>query len=94
MGKPADAEPKRVNQTWFAGMHSNVGGGYPDDAMSHVPLLWIVDNAQRARVRLNQAVADEYRQTASAYGRMYDSRAWLNSYYRYAPRKVRATETR
>jgi uncharacterized protein (DUF2235 family) len=86
--EPADAEPKRVNQTWFAGMHSNVGGGYPDDAMSHVPLLWIVDNAQRAGLRLNQAVVNEYRQTASAYGRMYDSRAWLSSYYRYAPRKV------
>ena len=41
-------------QAWFAGMHSTVGGGYPDDAISHVPLLSIVDNAQRAGLRLSQ----------------------------------------
>jgi uncharacterized protein (DUF2235 family) len=86
--EPAEATPKRVNQVWFAGMHSNVGGGYPDDGMSHVPLLWILGNAQRAGLRLNQAAVDEYRLAASPYGRMYDSRSWLSSYYRYAPRKV------
>ena len=29
----------RIKQVWFAGMHSNVGGGYADDALSLAPSL-------------------------------------------------------
>lgn len=86
--EPADAQTKRVNQVWFAGMHSNVGGGYPDDALSHVSLLWMLDNARGAGLELKPAVVDEYRLAATPYGRMYDSRSGLSSYYRYEPRKV------
>jgi len=88
--EPPHATPKMVSQVWFAGMHSNVGGGYPDDAMSHVPLLWMLDNARAAGLRLKVAALDEYRLIATPYGRMYDSRSGLSSYYRYAPRKVQS----
>ena len=37
---------QRIVQVWFAGMHSNVGGGYPDDAVAYVPLLWMLKEAQ------------------------------------------------
>ena len=30
---------ERVTQIWFAGMHSNVGGGYPDDSLARAALL-------------------------------------------------------
>lgn len=36
---------ERITQVWFAGMHSNVGGSYPDDGMSLVPFSWIMDQA-------------------------------------------------
>src|SRR5262249_51958389 len=39
-----DKQPEkagRLTQVWFAGVHSNVGGGYPDDQLSLVPLEWI-----------------------------------------------------
>ena len=33
-------EDERLTQVWFAGVHANVGGGYPDDSLSlGVPLL-------------------------------------------------------
>jgi len=86
--EPAGVTPKRVNQVWFAGMHSNVGGGYPDDALSHVPLVWMLDIADDAKLRLKDEAMDQYRLAASPYGRMYDSRSGLSAYYRYAPRKV------
>jgi uncharacterized protein (DUF2235 family) len=35
----------RVEQRWFAGVHSNVGGGYPDRGLSHLALRWIVEKA-------------------------------------------------
>ena len=34
-----------VRQVWFAGVHSDVGGGYRDSALSEVPLRWIADRA-------------------------------------------------
>jgi len=34
-------DEERISQVWFAGVHSNVGGGYPDDSLSYVPLQWM-----------------------------------------------------
>jgi uncharacterized protein (DUF2235 family)/membrane protease YdiL (CAAX protease family) len=37
----------RTKQTWFAGVHSDVGGGYPESesALSKYPLLWMIAQA-------------------------------------------------
>lgn len=35
-----------VEQVWFAGAHSNVGGGYPDPVLSDQAFLWMVDKAR------------------------------------------------
>lgn len=37
---------KNVKQMWFAGVHSNVGGGYPDIGLSDISLKWIVKKAK------------------------------------------------
>jgi uncharacterized protein (DUF2235 family) len=37
-----------LEQVWFAGVHSDVGGGYPDPSLAEVPLLWLVDRAAKA----------------------------------------------
>jgi uncharacterized protein (DUF2235 family) len=89
-----DPRKKRIHQKWFAGVHSNVGGGYPDDALAHVPLLWVLGHAVDAGLQLKQGTMDQYGFAASPYGRMYDSRSGLSSYYRYAPRKVEAYSAR
>jgi uncharacterized protein (DUF2235 family) len=39
-------EQQTVSQVWFAGVHSDVGGGYPDPSLSEIPLLWIADRAR------------------------------------------------
>jgi uncharacterized protein (DUF2235 family) len=50
--KSADGAPEEppahqtVSQVWFAGVHSDVGGGYPDPSLSEIPLLWIADRAR------------------------------------------------
>lgn len=37
---------KRVREVWFAGIHSDIGGGYTDDAgLSNITLKWMIDNA-------------------------------------------------
>ncbi len=37
---------QHVEQVWFAGVHCDVGGGYPDHEISDIPLLWMVDRAR------------------------------------------------
>lgn len=40
------AHEQAVEQVWFAGAHSNVGGGYPDSLLSDIALLWMFDKAR------------------------------------------------
>ena len=80
----------RLKQLWFTGMHSDVGGGYSDDALAHVSLTWMAEEAMRAGLRLRPGSLKEFRQVANPLGPMHDSRAGLGSYYRYQPRKLAA----
>jgi uncharacterized protein (DUF2235 family) len=36
---------QRVRQLWFAGVHSDVGGGYTEKGLSDITLRWMVDRA-------------------------------------------------
>jgi uncharacterized protein (DUF2235 family) len=41
-----DAEGQTLEQVWFAGVHSDVGGGYSDTGLSEIPLLWMAAKAR------------------------------------------------
>ena len=43
----------RIEQQWFAGAHSNIGGGYPDNALAQAPLKWILTGAEECRLRFD-----------------------------------------
>lgn len=73
---PSQSGPKRpkqvVEQRWFPGAHSNVGGGYPNDPLAQLSLQWMQNAAIdaglqfRAMVQLNgdehtAPVTDSYR---------------------------------
>lgn len=46
-GRAGNSVPQKVRQVWFAGVHSDIGGGYNDDkALADVPLAWMVDQAR------------------------------------------------
>ena len=78
----------RIRQVWFAGVHSNVGGGYPEDQLSLVPLGWIMDEAIKNGLRLDPAAVQNVRVNQSPFAKLYDSRAGMSSYYRYSPRQI------
>lgn len=42
-----NAEPQDVKQVWFAGVHADIGGGYPEDesGLSKFPLIWMINEA-------------------------------------------------
>ncbi|MGY3698661.1 uncharacterized protein (DUF2235 family) [Bradyrhizobium sp. USDA 3240] len=85
---------ERISQVWFSGMHSNVGGGYPDDSLAHIPQYWIMREAVKCGLRFKSAPdadPDSLLNTKSGRdkdGRLYDSRSGLGSYYRYGPRSL------
>ncbi|MEH3123618.1 MAG: DUF2235 domain-containing protein [Sphingomonas phyllosphaerae] len=80
----------RLRQFWFTGMHADVGGGYPDESLSYVSLLWMLEEAQAAGLRTLDVITDRHRALANSAGPIHDSRAGLNSYYRYLPRRIDA----
>jgi uncharacterized protein (DUF2235 family) len=85
---------ERVSQVWFSGMHSNVGGGYPDDGMAYEPLCWIAeqaaDNSKGHGLLLKPNTLDEWKKRCSPSAPMSDSRSGVGAYYRYLPRLVHA----
>ena len=42
----------RVRQVWFAGVHSDVGGGYSQHSLSDIALKWMIDCASRHGLRV------------------------------------------
>jgi uncharacterized protein (DUF2235 family) len=79
-----------LEQVWFAGVHSNVGGGYPKQGMSLVALEWMMRRAEQAGLRFNCRDRDTYRELASVDDKLYDSRAGLGTFYRWKPRDIAA----
>jgi hypothetical protein len=79
--------PERIKEVWFAGMHSDVGGGYPEDDLAHVPLNWMVQELG-PRLRFIPGVIPSLAAQASAYAPIHDSRSGLSVFYRYSPRDV------
>jgi uncharacterized protein (DUF2235 family) len=80
---------KRIKEVWFAGVHSDVGGGYPDGDLSLVPLLWMVDELKRVdenRDSFRKQELEIWQRHASAYAPRHDSRSTIAILYRYAPR--------
>jgi uncharacterized protein (DUF2235 family) len=41
-----DAPNQTLEQVWFAGVHSDVGGGYRDVGLSEIALLWMAEKAR------------------------------------------------
>ena len=84
-----DAVPDRLQQVWFAGVHSDVGGGYPDESLSYISLLWMMDELGKDVDFVDSSV-QRAKDMANPYGPIHDSRAGLGAYYRYQPRKIAA----
>ncbi len=86
----ADRPEQVLEQVWFAGAHSNVGGGYPKQGMSLVALDWLLEQADRAGLHVQDQDRDLVRGHASVDDKLYDPRAGAGVFYRWAPRRIAA----
>ena len=80
-------EPEQIKEVWFAGVHSDVGGGYPDGTLSYVPLVWMAEQVE-ADLRFQPGQIDHFRAYQSPIGPIHDSRDGAAIMYRYGPRPI------
>ena len=82
--------PPRIEQVWFSGVHTNVGGGYPKQGMSLVTLNWMMAEAEKRGLRFIPEDRIAYRERRNVHDKLYDSRAGHAAFYRYQPRDIAA----
>ena len=77
------SDPDRIHQVWFAGMHSNVGGGYPEDNLAYIALDWMIGEVkatdERPGLIFNEGAIQAIRHKAEPLGKMYNSRRGAGS---------------
>jgi uncharacterized protein (DUF2235 family) len=74
-------EYQHIRQVWFAGMHTDVGGGYKEQELSDIPLLWLTSKAVSAGLRIYPR--HKVRVSEDADGKMHNSRGtFLTRLYR------------
>ncbi|MEE8338259.1 MAG: DUF2235 domain-containing protein [Dehalococcoidia bacterium] len=60
-----------LHQSWFAGVHSDVGGGYARDGLSDVTLEWVVGHARDRGLAVDEGPLTL---DADGNGKLHDSR--------------------
>lgn len=63
---------QHVEQRWFAGSHSNIGGGYPDGGLANCALDWIVSEARKLGLQFIEEQLPCYKPDPS--GVLYNSK--------------------
>ena len=74
-----DGSQQRVEQVWFAGAHSDVGGGYAERGLSDIVLAWMIERATAAGLAFDEGAMAARPLAPDPAMAAHDSRAW---YYR------------
>lgn len=87
-GAPVD---QHLEQVWFAGSHSNVGGGYEEHGLSDLALAWMADRFAPFLAIDEGYLADRQdRRDAWGLGRIHDSATGVFGLLMKANRNIRA----
>jgi uncharacterized protein (DUF2235 family) len=72
------ANGQALEQVWFAGVHSNVGGSYPQSGLSDITLLWMMAKAEACGLAIDHnCMATVNNPKPDPSGKLYDSQtAW------------------
>lgn len=83
-GNGCDADLARLKEVWFAGAHSDVGGGYKDSLLSGVSLNWMLDELKDSGLVPKSAGVPE-----DIYGTSHDpERSFFKPIYRGINRDI------
>jgi uncharacterized protein (DUF2235 family) len=85
------ADGQRMEQVWFTGVHSDVGGGYPDTGLSDIALHWLLDRAVECGLAIDRDWLTANTRPAHD-GALHDSRQGVFRLLRRHVRSIGAAE--
>ena len=65
-----------IEQVWFAGVHSDVGGWYDDRGLSNISLHWMLGKASACGLRLAMPTEERLRPNPHGQGHRSDTGFW------------------
>ncbi len=104
--KSTDLPDQDVKQVWFAGVHSDIGGGYPEDesGVAKIVLKWMMDEAAEQGLRFREKLPDmlvmgenpkentfEYA-APDATAELHNSMTWAWRILEYLPKRAHRKE--
>ena len=69
-----------VQQVWFAGAHSDVGGGYPEHGLSDIALDWMMDAAKTAGLEVDAEVVGKLSTRPDPKQKAHDSKSVIYTF--------------
>jgi len=90
---PEGRKVPEIEQVWFPGVHSDVGGGYPESELALLSLDWMMSRVEAKStgapgLHFIAGSHADIRAHSDWHGKQHDSRSGLGAYYRYRPRQI------
>jgi len=82
-----------LKQVWFAGVHSNVGGGYPKQGLAWISLEWMMSEVEAlgdktTGIEFTQEDHQQYYENKTIYDKLYNSRSGVATLYMHKSRNI------
>ena len=77
-----------MEQRWFIGSHSNVGGGYADSGLSDISLIWMMKKVEDLGLGFN-ATYIEHNINPNSFGKIRNSRTLLYQFTKARDRFIK-----
>jgi hypothetical protein len=91
---PDSPTTQRLEQVWFPGAHSNVGGGYAEHGLSDVALAWMADRVEQfLELDHDYLSSRQDRRDGWGLGKIYDSAAGFFAFRHKVDRPALASDT-
>jgi uncharacterized protein (DUF2235 family) len=81
-----------VEQMWFCGVHSDVGGGYPETGLSDLALDWMMGKAADAGIVFDADAVQAHPAVGNPLGKLHDSMTSLYRLTKGIDRAISATD--
>jgi uncharacterized protein (DUF2235 family) len=86
--RQAHSAHQTLNQAWFAGAHSNVGGGYADTGLSDLAFTWMKEQAGACGLAFDARVIEQLGVWPCWNGVLRDSKTGLYRFSRDYQREI------
>jgi uncharacterized protein (DUF2235 family) len=82
-----------LKQVWFAGVHANIGGGYPKQGLAWISLEWMMSEIaavgdKKIGIEFSKEDHEQYYENKTIYDKLYNSRSGFAVLYMHRSRHI------